>query len=169
MKLRLLIVISCMFSYMASAQDSLMFRKISDEIMLHGTSYENLRVLTKTIGHRLSGSPEAAKAVVWGEQAMKDAGADKVWLQAADVPCWVRGKEHLSLKFGKGKYRTVAALSLGNSQGTDGKLLKAQVIMVHNFDEFKALPESAVKGKIVFFNYRFRQDLINTFNAYGDA
>jgi hypothetical protein len=146
-----------------------MFRRISDEIMLHGTCYENLRVLCKNVGHRLSGSPEAAKAVVWGERAMKDAGADNVWLQAADVPCWVRGKEHLSLKFGSGKYHTVAALSLGNSQGTDGHLLKADVVMVHNFDEFKALPESAVTGKIIFFNYRFRQDFINTFHAYGDA
>jgi carboxypeptidase Q len=41
--------------------------------------------------------------------------------------------------------------------------------MVHNFDEFNELPESAVKGKIVFFNYRFRQDLIFTFEGYGDA
>ena len=41
--------------------------------------------------------------------------------------------------------------------------------MVHNFDEFKALPESAVKGKIIFFNYHWRQDFINTFEGYGDA
>ena len=41
--------------------------------------------------------------------------------------------------------------------------------MVHNYDEFKDLPESTVKGKIVFFNYRFRQDLIFTFEGYGDA
>ena len=150
------------------AQDSLQMRKISDEIMLHGTCYENLRVLTKTVGHRISGSPEAAKAVTWGEKTMKEAGADKVWLQAADVPYWYRGKESLYLKM-DGVYKKVRALSLGNSQGTNGKTLEAPVIMVHNFDEFKALPENEVKGKIVFFNYRFRQDFIFTFEAYGDA
>ena len=64
----------------SQATDSIQFRKISNEIMLHGACYENLRVLCKTIGHRISGSPAAAKAVAWGEQAMKDAGADKVWL-----------------------------------------------------------------------------------------
>ena len=41
--------------------------------------------------------------------------------------------------------------------------------MVHDFDEFKALKDADVKGKIIFFNYRFRQDLIMTFDAYGDA
>ena len=143
-------------------------RKISDEIMLHGTCYENLRVLTKTIGHRISGSPEAAKAVTWGEKAMREAGADKVWLQAADVPYWYRGKESLYLKMGK-EYKKVKALSLGNSEGTCGKTLEAPIIMVHNFDEFKALPESEVKGKIVFFDYRFRQDFVFTFEGYGDA
>ncbi len=150
------------------AQDSLQMRKISDEIMLHGTCYENLRVLTKTIGHRISGSPEAARAVTWGEKAMKEAGADKVWLQAADVPYWYRGKESLYLKMGK-EYKKVRALSLGNSEGTYGKTLEAPIIMVHNFDEFKALPESEVKGKIVFFDYRFRQDFVFTFEGYGDA
>ncbi len=155
-------------AYSLLAQDSLMFRNISDEIMLHGTCYDNLYTLCKTIGHRISGSPEAAKAVVWGEKAMRAAGADKVWLQPADVPYWYRGKESLHLKMGK-KYRKVDALSLGNSQGTNGKTLKAPVIMVHSFDEFKTLPESAVKGKIVFFDYRFRQDFIFTFEGYGDA
>jgi carboxypeptidase Q len=152
----------------ARAQDSVMMKKISDEILLHGTCYDNLRVLCKTVGHRLSGTPAAAKAVVWGEKAMKAAGADKVWLQPANVPYWHRGKESLQLKI-DGKYKTMQALSLGNSEGTGGKVLEAQVVMVHNFDEFKQLQESEVKGKIIFFNYRFRQDIVNTFDGYGDA
>jgi hypothetical protein len=48
-------------------------------------------------------------------------------------------------------------------------MINAPVIMVRDFDEFNALPESAVRGKVVFFNYRFRQDFIFTFNGYGDA
>ncbi len=151
-----------------NAQDSLMFRNISKEVMLHGTCYENLRVLCKTVGHRLSGTPAAAKAVEWGRKAMKDAGADNVWLQPVNVPYWYRGKESLELKIA-GKYQKVPALSLGNSQGTGGEPLEAEVVMVNNYDEYKALSDDAVKGKIVFFNYRFRQDLINSFEGYGDA
>ena len=148
--------------------DSATLRRISDEILLRGTCYENLRTLCKTVGHRLSGSPAAAKAVQWGEAAMKAAGADRVWLQPVDVPHWVRGEEYLMLDFGAGK-RQVPMLSLGNSQGTGGKPLSAPVVMVRTFEEFDALPPSAVKGKAVFFNYRFRQDLVNTFEGYGDA
>jgi carboxypeptidase Q len=151
------------------AQDSLSFRKISDEIMLHGKCYDNLRVLCKTVGKRISGSPSAAKAVTWGEKAMKEAGADRVWLQAADVPYWYRGKESLQLNLHHSKFEYVQVLSLGNSQGTGGKPLQAPIVMVHNFDELKALPDEAVKGKIVFFDYRFRQDLVFTFEGYGDA
>ena len=168
MKFRILSILAIGLAYTSSAQDSLMFRKIADEVMLHSTCYNNLRVLCKDIGHRISGSPEAAKAVSWGEKAMREAGADRVWLQPCDVPYWYRGKESLLLNIG-GQFKQVDALSLGNSDGTGGKTIEAPIIMVHNFDEFKALPESAVRGKIVYFNYRFRQDLIFTFEGYGDA
>lgn len=153
----------------AFAQDSVMLRRISDQIMLHGRSYEDLRVLCKEVGHRLSGTPQAAKAIEWGQKALTEAGADKVWLQPVDVPRWVRGKESLKIRGEKGKYIEVPMLSLGNSTGTEGKVLEATVIMVKNFDEFKSLSDKDVKGKIVFFNYRFHQDLINTFEGYRDA
>ncbi|MCB0696733.1 MAG: M20/M25/M40 family metallo-hydrolase, partial [Chitinophagaceae bacterium] len=154
----------------AFAQDSLVLQKISDNIMLHGQCYDNLRVLCKDVGHRLSGSPEAEKAVAWGEKAMEAAGADKVWLQPVDVPYWVRGKESLKLKFSNSDtYIEVPMLSLGNAVGTNGKVLEAEVIIANSFEEFERIPAKDVKGKIVFFNYRFRQDFIHTFNGYGDA
>lgn len=150
------------------AGDSATLHRISDEILLRGTCYESLRALCKNVGHRLSGSPAAAKAVQWGEAAMKAAGADRVWLQPVDVPHWVRGDEHLTLDFGAGQ-RQVPMLSLGNSLGTGGKPVTAPIVMVRSFDEFEKLPAATVKGKAVFFNYRFRQDLVNTFEGYGDA
>ncbi|RYD56056.1 MAG: M28 family peptidase [Sphingobacteriales bacterium] len=151
------------------SQDSVMLRRISDQIMLRGKSYDDLRVLCKQIGHRLSATPQAAKAIEWGQKALTEAGADKVWLQAVDVPRWVRGKESLKLRADKGKYIEVPMLSLGNSDGTGGKVLEAAIVMVRSFDEFKALSLKDVKGKFLFVNYRFRQDLINTFEGYEDA
>lgn len=149
--------------------DSANFRKLSDEVMLHGTCYENLRVLCKTIGHRLSGSPQAEKAVEWAQKAMTDAGADRVWLQPVDVPHWVRGKEYLKLQTNQGRYKEVPMLSLGNAVGTDGKVLEADIIMVNSFEEYHKIPAEKIKGKLVFFNYRFRQDICNTFEGYGDV
>ncbi len=150
------------------AQDSVTLRRISDQILLHGACYDDLRVLCKEIGHRLSGSPAAAKAVQWGERTMHAAGADRVWLQPVDVPRWVRGKESLHIDFGQG-LQAVPLLSLGNSDGTGGKALNGTVVMVRTFAEFDSLPDAAVQGKVVFFNYRFRQDLVSTFEGYGDA
>ena len=92
MKLRLLSLLAMTIVFTAPAQDSLTFRKISDEIMLHATCYDNLRVLCKTIGNRISGSPAAARAVQWANKTMKETGADRVWLQPCDVPYWYRGK-----------------------------------------------------------------------------
>lgn len=156
-------------SFSARAQDTVVFQRISDEALQRGTCYDNLRVLCKEVGNRISGSPSAAKAVEWGQKYMKLAGADTVWLQPADVPYWIRGKESLQIKSGNGNYRKINALSLGNSEGTNGKVLEAEILMVSNFEELKSLPEDEVKGKIVFFNYRFRQDNVFTFKSYGDA
>ena len=51
-------------NFVASAQkeDSLMIRRIADEILLNGKAYNNLHYLTKQIGARLAGSPGMVKA-----------------------------------------------------------------------------------------------------------
>lgn len=171
MKLRLLLCFLILAGSVPSyGQDSATFRRISNEILLNGTCYENLRTLCKTVGHRLSGSPQAAKAIEWGQQALQHAGADMVYLQPVDVPRWVRGKESLKLKFaGSSELVSVPMLSLGNTIGTGGKVLEGTVVMVKDFEEFKALSKAEVKGKIVFFNHRFPQELVNTFEGYGAA
>jgi carboxypeptidase Q len=169
---RLLILAIIFLPNLAAAvkQDSLVLRRIRSEIMLHGTCYDNLRVLTKQVGHRLSGSPQAAKAVEWAVAALREAGADTVWKQPVYVPHWVRGKESLRVKLAGGTaFEPLKMLSLGNAVGTDGKMVEAPIVMVQTIDEFKKLDAAAVKGKIVFFNYRFRQDMVNTFEGYGDA
>jgi carboxypeptidase Q len=71
--------------------DSLALRRLFDEALLRGESYENLRYLTGTIGPRLSGSPQAQQAVEWGKATMEKAGFDRVYLQEVMVPHGVRG------------------------------------------------------------------------------
>ena len=70
----------------SQAEDSGMIKKISDEILLNGKAYENLRHLTKKIGGRLAGSPQMTMAEQWGEKVMKESGADKVMMQECKVP-----------------------------------------------------------------------------------
>lgn len=153
----------------AQNSDSITLRSISNEIMMNGTCYENLRVLTKNIGHRLSGSPAADKAVQWGKKALEEAGADKVWLQPVDVPLWIRGAESLKVQLQDNNYVSIPMISLGNTDGTGGKLLEKEILCVPSIEAFEKLPLEQIKGKIVFFNYKFRQDIVNTFEGYGDA
>ncbi|MFY7843649.1 M28 family peptidase [Chryseobacterium gambrini] len=150
-------------------EDSIQFAKISTEILNKGKAYNELRELTKNIGHRLSGSASYEKAVTWAEQKLRDAGADKVWLQEVMVPVWVRGKESLHIKTSNGKWKSLKMLSLGNSEGTEGKDVSGEIIMIRSMEEYDKLLPEQVKDKIVFFNYPFSQTYIETFRGYGDA
>jgi len=155
------------------SEDSLFISKISDEILVSGKIYENLRVLCKTVGGRLSGSPQKFKAEEWGVNTLKAAGADKVWLQECKVPHWVRGgKDQAWYTYkdasGKTVKETLDVLALGNSVGTGKSGVKAGVVYCSNFDDLEKQKDN-VKGKIVFFNYPFNEKLLQTFYAYGDA
>lgn len=146
-----------------------MIRRIADEILVNGKAYENLRTLTKKVGPRLTASPGMYKAEAWGLQALRDAGADNAWLQECMVPHWVRGgKDEARFMAGNGKAQSLDVLALGNSFGTGPKGLTAEVLLINNFDELEKRKDE-VKGKIVFYNYKFNPRFVRTFQAYGDA
>lgn len=170
---KICLFILMIFALAANSQtsnDSIMIKKISDEIFLHGKAYSNLRFLCKNIGARLSGSPGAAKAVEATSQMLKEAGADTVYLQPCMVPRWVRGEKEVGKATLKnGKIMPLNIVSLGNAVGTPAGGVSGEIIEVKNFNEFDALPDASVKGKIVFFNYRMDPRYINTFKAYGEA
>ncbi|WP_172283341.1 M20/M25/M40 family metallo-hydrolase [Chryseobacterium sp. LAM-KRS1] len=154
----------------AQAQgDSIQFSKISTEILNNGKGYEELRDLTQNIGNRLSGSEAYEKSVQWAAKELRNAGADKVWLQEVMIPVWKRGKEFLYIKAGSGKPQSLKMLSLGNSEGTGGKDVSGEIVMVKSLEEYEQLPAEKVKGKIVFFNHPFDQNYVQTFIAYRDA
>jgi carboxypeptidase Q len=53
--LSLVIICSVQYAFSQDA-DSVMLKRISDQILLDGKAYASLRVLCKTVGQRLSGS-----------------------------------------------------------------------------------------------------------------
>jgi len=122
------------------------------------------------IGARLTGSPQMYKAEAWGQQALKQSGAEKVWLQECRVPHWIRGGSDQGWATipGKKDRMTLDVLALGNSMGTGLKGVTAPVILVNSFDELENRKDE-IKGKIVFYNYKFNPLFIRTFLSYGDA
>ncbi|MCE7992212.1 MAG: M20/M25/M40 family metallo-hydrolase [Roseivirga sp.] len=151
--------------------DQAMIKKIFDEALENGESYDMLRYLTKRIGGRLSGSPEAAAAVEWSRQQMEAYGFDRVFLQEVMVPHWIRGEKEIgrivnSRKLGS---QSVNITALGNSVGTGPAGTVGQVVEVQDFQELAKLGRANIEGKIVFFNRPMDPKLIDTFSAYGGA
>ena len=151
----------------AQKEDSAMIKKISDEILSHSKAYENLRYLTKKIGGRLAGSPQMVQSEQWGLKMMQESGADKAWMQECMVPHWVRGgKDEAVVLLDRRVHLDVVAL--GNSMGSGKKGVTGEVLMVNSFDDLES-KKDRVKGRIVFYNYKFNDTYINTFHAYRDA
>jgi len=163
---------NCLLS-IAQSEDSLFISKIADEVLTSGNIYDNLRVLCKTVGGRLSGSPQMVKAEQWGLNTLKASGGEKVYLQECMVPHWVRGGKDeawYTYKDESGKIIKIPldVLALGNSQGTAKTGVKAGVVYCNNFDDLEKQKDN-IKGKIVFFNYPFNEKLLQPFMAYIDA
>ncbi len=162
-------VLFCLsISGMAQQQeDSIMVKKISDEILLNGKCYDNLRYLAKQIGGRLAGSPQMTMAEQWAKKLMEESGADRVLMQECKVPHWVRGGKDEAKVIG-GSKKKLDVIALGNSLGSGKKAVQAEVLLVSSFNELEKKKDE-VKGKIVFYNYKFNPTYIRTFQAYGEA
>ena len=153
-----------------SQDDKDMIKKFFDNSMSSSVSYELLDHLSNEIGGRLSGSLNAERAVEWGRKELIKVGFDKVWLQDVMVPKWVRGpKEFALIETQPGTTFNVDVCALGGSVATPSVGIKSNVIEVYDFDELKILGKEKIDGKIVFFNRPMQPNLINTFQAYGEA
>ena len=171
MKKCLLLAILLNFNFILVAQtykaDSAMLKRISNHVLTNYQCYNDLHDLCKNIGHRISGSPQAEEAVKWGKEVRDKLGCDRVFLQEVMVPHWVRGEAKGSILTSKGKRMSVEISSLGNAIGTGAKGITAPLLKINHIDDLKRMNPADVKGKIVFYNFKFDQTNVNTFESYG--
>jgi carboxypeptidase Q len=120
--------------------------------------YEQVRFLSNFIGPRLTGSPQAAAAVTYIANQMRDLGF-QVTLEPVMVTPWVRGHEEARLVRYPGQVpgtsQRLVVTTLGNSVATPDEGLTAPVTVVNTFEELDQLSASVVQGRIVLFNYAF--------------
>ncbi|MBC7361280.1 MAG: M20/M25/M40 family metallo-hydrolase [Candidatus Aminicenantes bacterium] len=179
---KLLLLLILQFSFLISISGYLLsqenaldltdFKNRAETIKNLGLSqekaYEFLKILT-SVGSRLTGSPEAARAVELMVRLMSDLGFDQVWKEPVQVNHWVRGKAEKGLvksqKFGQ---RRINICALGNSIGTPSNGIEAGVVEVNTFDRLSELKET-IEGKIVFFNVPMDRTIVEPFAAYGRA
>lgn len=139
--------------------------QLRDAAMKSDYAYDELRHLTDNIGPRLSGSPQAQKAVEWVAAEMRKLGAG-VTLEKASVPHWVRGMETGELTAWPGQAlgttQKIELTALGGSVATPPEGVTAEVVVVDDWDQLHALPTGAVKGKILVLNHPFDKELAAT-------
>ena len=138
-------------------------------------AYRQTGYLSNNIGPRLSGSPQAERAVQYVVAEMRKLGLD-VQLQKLSVPHWVRGEETGELVefsgMAPGTTQKVVLAALGGSVATPESGLTAEIVVVRNWDELNALGRANVEGKIVLFNNKFDREMAASgfgINAYGQA
>ena len=154
----------------AFSQEEKTVKAIFDEALTDTTAYQNLRLLCKNHKGRITGTPEANKAVDFVVEIMRQMNLDRSEKQPVTVPRWVRGEAEKAFIISGGNIKTEVPVSaLGMSVGTGEKGLTAPVIEVQNFKELEALGTKNIAGKIVFFNRPMDPTLINTFAAYSGA
>lgn len=148
--------------------DTKVIKQLFDEALTTRETYSLLDHLCNNIGHRLSGSEGAAKAVEWTEKVMTDYGFDKVYKQDLFVPNWKRGDKEVARIIGDSKGE-LSVLALGMSVATPAEGLTAEVVEVQGLDEVESLGRDKIEGKIVFYNRATDQRHIATGAAYGGA
>jgi len=143
---------------------------LADDYAFHQLSH-----LTENIGPRPTGSLQAKAAVDYVAAELRQLGLD-VQLEEVKVPHWVRGAETAELTEYPGQAvgttQRVVLTALGGSTSTPADGVTAEVVVVDNFDELKALGHDKVAGKIVLFNELFDKRKAAagmSFAAYGEA
>lgn len=169
-------------SQMTPAQQQNFPRELLDQLAAIKTAaleddyaYRQVAHLTENIGPRPSGSSQAKAAVDYVADELRKLGL-AVQLEEVKVPHWVRGAETAELVEYPGQApdsrQKIVLTALGGSTSTPAEGITADVVVVNNFDELKALGREHVTGKIVFFNEAFDKQKAAgglAFVAYGEA
>ena len=138
-----------------------MIERIHSHVLGQGECVSDLQVLCKDVGARLSGSPEADAAILWGAKTLREAGAPEVRMQAVIVPHWDRGDREMAwLRVDGGQAEPIRISALGGSVGTEGPI-EAPVRVFRQFDELDSLGEEGLDGAIAFFNRPMDPLMIN--------
>ncbi len=119
-----------------------LFARIDTEIKANAKGYETLKEATETIGHRLTGSENGAKAEEYTFNKFKEYGIEDVAYQTFEVEAWSRGTVSLEIDG-----EPIKVVTLGHSP-VKSEISGEIVDMGNGLDaDYQAKPD-AVKGKI---------------------
>ncbi|MEE9464722.1 MAG: M28 family metallopeptidase [Candidatus Neomarinimicrobiota bacterium] len=116
------------------------------------SAFQRLARLVDTFGPRLSGTQNLEDALDWLLVQMRADSLENVRAEPVMIPRWERGRESAVLL--KPRRHILTMIGLGNSVGTSRWGLKAEALVVRDWDELQARA-AEVTGKIVVYNAPF--------------
>ncbi|MEP7148653.1 MAG: M28 family peptidase [Acidobacteriota bacterium] len=150
-------------------------RRVQQAALASDYAYRQTAYLANNIGPRLSGSPQAERAVQYVADELRKMDLE-VRLQKLSVPHWVRGDEKAELVEFPGMAaattQKIVVAALGGSIATPTDGMFGEIVVVNSFNELNALGRDRVEGKIVLFNNKFDREMAASGfggNAYGQA
>ncbi|MBC7571891.1 MAG: M20/M25/M40 family metallo-hydrolase [Spirosoma sp.] len=138
--------------YVAGPSLDKIFARINEEVEQHSRAYETLADASKKIGHRLTGSPNGAKAEEYAFNLLKSYGYTDVRYEPFEVEAWSRDTVTLQVVPNHSdNYRDVPVVSLAHSPVSAH--IRGEIIDVGNGLEgdFAAMKDK-IRGKVVLVN-----------------
>lgn len=128
------------------------FGRINQEVLQHSRAYETLADASQKIGHRLTGSPNGAKAEEYAFNLLRQYGFKDVRYESFEVESWMRDTCTLTIVPHKSdNFRQVNVVSLAHSP-VDAHV-RGEIIDVGNgLEGDYAAMKDQIKGKIVLVN-----------------
>jgi hypothetical protein len=138
---------------------------LREEALRSNLAYQLLESLTTEVGPRLAGTPGDLAAVAWSRRKFTGLEFSNLRTPEVIVPQWVRGEASFDVL--APFPQNMVTLALGGSIGTPDEGIVAPIVMVRDIPALQALPEGAVRGKIVFFSGRMQRTRDGS--GYGKA
>ena len=107
--------------------------------------------LTTEVGQRLAGTEAEERARDWAVRRLTAMGFANVHIEPFDMPVWTRGAESAEVISPFPQRLVVAALGYSGSTGPEG--VTGQIAYFDSVDALRAVPDEAVRGKIVFIDH----------------
>ena len=132
--------------------------QIRDAALHDDYAYKELEHIADSIGPRTQGSAQADAAVHYVADELRKLGLE-VHLEPVPVRRFLRGEDTAELVAYPGQVpgatqKIVLTALYGNAPTSEGGLT-GEVVVVHSFNELKALGKEKTAGKIVLFDVRF--------------
>ncbi len=131
------------------ATDDPILQSIWTEGMDNSETYRMSQVLSDSIGPRLTGTPGQVAGIEWLLDTYEEMGIQAEAEEYGEWIRWERGRTHVDLM--EPRVRTLEAMLMAWSPGTDGRTVRAEVITLPDVSDAAAFQSwlPSVRGKFV--------------------